>query len=94
MVWELCVKAAAGAPDLLGNCHLPLEFLCLPGDSDDSGGGTFSRALGLLTRMMMMIIVRFFEVNPEGKVPVIKVDGKWVADSDVITGSMCSACAD
>ena len=43
---------------------------------------------------MMMIIVRFFEVNPEGKVPVIKVDGKWVADSDVITGSMCSACAD
>ena len=65
-----------------------------PGDSDDSGRGTFSRALGLLTRMMMMIIVRFFEVNPEGKVPVIKVDGKWVADSDVITGSMCSACAD
>ncbi|XP_034703323.1 glutathione S-transferase DHAR2-like [Vitis riparia] len=36
--------------------------------------------------MMMMIVVRFFEVNPEGKVPVIKVDGKWVADSDVITG--------
>ena len=29
MVWELCVKAAAGAPDLLGDCHLPLEFLCL-----------------------------------------------------------------
>ena len=59
-----------------------------PGDSDDSRGGTFSRALGLLTRMMMMIVVRFFEVNPEGKVPVIKVDSKWVADSDVITGSM------
>ncbi|WKA00843.1 hypothetical protein VitviT2T_019162 [Vitis vinifera] len=37
--------------------------------------------------MMMMIVVRFFEVSPEGKVPVIKVDGKWVADSDVITGS-------
>ena len=25
-------------------------------------------------------------MNPEGKVPVIKVDDKWVADSDVITG--------
>ena len=36
--------------------------------------------------MTMMIIVRFLEMNPEGKVPVIKVDDKWVPDSDVITG--------
>jgi glutathione S-transferase len=28
---------------------------------------------------------RFLEISPEGKVPVIKFDGKWVADSDVIT---------
>ncbi|KAJ9684111.1 hypothetical protein PVL29_016553 [Vitis rotundifolia] len=28
----------------------------------------------------------FLELNPEGKVPVIKVDDKWVPDSDVITG--------
>ncbi|KAH9615668.1 hypothetical protein KSS87_022520 [Heliosperma pusillum] len=27
----------------------------------------------------------FLEVNPEGKVPVIKLDDKWIADSDVIT---------
>ena len=25
-------------------------------------------------------------MNPEGKVPVIKIDDKWVADSDVIVG--------
>ena len=29
---------------------------------------------------------RFLEINPEGKVPVIKHEGKWVPDSDVITG--------
>jgi glutathione S-transferase len=26
------------------------------------------------------------EVNPEGKVPVVKFDDKWVSDSDVIVG--------
>lgn len=25
-------------------------------------------------------------MNPEGKVPVIKFDDKWIADSDVIVG--------
>lgn len=29
---------------------------------------------------------RFSEVNPEGKVPLIKFDDKWIADSDVIVG--------
>jgi glutathione S-transferase len=29
---------------------------------------------------------RFLEVNPEGKVPVVKFDDKWVPDSDVIVG--------
>ncbi|XP_070675087.1 glutathione S-transferase DHAR3, chloroplastic-like [Malus domestica] len=28
----------------------------------------------------------FTEVNPEGKVPVVKFDDKWVADFDVIVG--------
>jgi len=27
---------------------------------------------------------RFLEANPEGKVPVLNHDGKWVADSDAI----------
>lgn len=29
---------------------------------------------------------RFLEVNPEGKVPLIKFDEKWISDSDVIVG--------
>ncbi|KAE8683281.1 putative glutathione S-transferase DHAR4 [Hibiscus syriacus] len=28
----------------------------------------------------------FLEISPEGKVPVVKFDDKWVADSDVIAG--------
>lgn len=32
------------------------------------------------------MMYRFLEVNPEGKVPVVKFDDKWVSDSDVIVG--------
>ena len=32
------------------------------------------------------MIYRFLDVNPEGKVPVVKFDDKWVSDSDVIVG--------
>jgi len=32
-----------------------------------------------------MVLHRFLDANPEGKVPVIKYEGKFVADSDVIT---------
>jgi len=32
------------------------------------------------------VIGRFLGVNPEGKVPVVLFDGKWVPDSDVIVG--------
>lgn len=35
---------------------------------------------------LMLMLCRFTEVNPEGKVPVVKFDDKWVADSDVIVG--------
>ncbi|OVA01708.1 Glutathione S-transferase [Macleaya cordata] len=30
----------------------------------------------------------FLKINPEGKVPLIKLDDKWIADSDVITQSL------
>lgn len=33
-----------------------------------------------------LTIFRFTDVNPEGKVPLIKFDDKWMADSDVIVG--------
>lgn len=32
------------------------------------------------------VLYRFLDISPEGKVPVMKLDGKWVADSDVIVG--------
>lgn len=31
---------------------------------------------------------RFLEISPEGKVPVVKFDDKWVPDSDVIVGTL------
>lgn len=33
----------------------------------------------------MFCLVRFLELNPEGKVPVVKFEDKWIPDSDVIT---------
>lgn len=42
-------------------------------------------AFVLITCLWTCKLHRFLEVNPEGKVPVIKDEGKWVADSDVIT---------
>ncbi|KAL7147987.1 hypothetical protein ABFS83_06G148500 [Erythranthe nasuta] len=78
MAVEICVKAAAGAPDILGDCpfsqrvQLTLEEKKVPYklhliNTDDKPQW-------------------FLEVNPEGKVPVIKFDDKWIADSDVIVG--------
>jgi hypothetical protein len=29
--------------------------------------------------------IRLFKINPEGKVPIVKLEDKWIADSDVIT---------
>ncbi|RLM56113.1 glutathione S-transferase DHAR3, chloroplastic [Panicum miliaceum] len=29
-----------------------------------------------------------FEINPEGKVPIVKLEDKWIADSDVITQAL------
>ncbi|RZR81837.1 hypothetical protein BHM03_00008139 [Ensete ventricosum] len=68
----VCVKAAAGAPDVLGDCMIPKA----------PPPFSFSRFICscLLSRLP------FLEINPEGKVPVIDFgDGKWVQDSDVIT---------
>lgn len=35
-----------------------------------------------------MCVVRFLKISPEGKVPVIKLEEKWVSDSDVITQAL------
>ncbi|KAG6491041.1 hypothetical protein ZIOFF_052373 [Zingiber officinale] len=75
---EVCVKAAVGAPDTLGDCPfshrvlLTLEEKKIPYD-------------------LKLIDVSnkpdwFLAISPEGKVPVLKADDdQWVPDSDVIT---------
>eukprot|EP00262_Sarcandra_glabra_P007144 TRINITY_DN19745_c0_g1_i1.p1 TRINITY_DN19745_c0_g1~~TRINITY_DN19745_c0_g1_i1.p1 ORF type:complete len:225 (-),score=37.27 TRINITY_DN19745_c0_g1_i1:376-1020(-) len=74
---EICVKAAAGAPDILGDCPfcqrvlLTLEEKHLP----------YTLKLVDLSNKPQW----FLEISPEGKVPLLKCDGKWIADSDVIT---------
>ncbi|KAM0941296.1 putative glutathione dehydrogenase (ascorbate) [Dioscorea sansibarensis] len=70
---QLCVKAAVGDPDTLGDCPfsqrvlLTLEEKKVPYD-------------------LKLINVSDKPQCPEGKVPVLQCDeGKWVPDSDVIT---------
>ncbi|XVF23789.1 hypothetical protein REPUB_Repub13aG0069500 [Reevesia pubescens] len=78
MALEICVKAAAGAPDVLGDCPfcqrvvLTLEEKKVP----------YKLHLVNLSDKPQW----FLEISPEGKVPVVKFDDKWVADSDVIVG--------
>eukprot|EP00258_Populus_trichocarpa_P006928 XP_002311137.1 glutathione S-transferase DHAR2 isoform X1 [Populus trichocarpa] len=78
MALEICVKAAVGAPNILGDCPfcqrvlLSLEEKKIPYKS-------YLINLGDKPQW-------FLEISPEGKVPVVKIDDKWVADSDVIVG--------
>ncbi|KAI3845420.1 hypothetical protein MKW98_029071 [Papaver atlanticum] len=80
MALEVCVKAATGAPDLLGDCPFCQRVLLTLEEKK-------------VTYQMHLIDTAnkpqwFLEVNPEGKVPVVKFDGKWVPDSDVITQTL------
>ncbi|KAL3523765.1 hypothetical protein ACH5RR_016599 [Cinchona calisaya] len=75
---EVCVKAATGAPDILGDCPFCQRV-------------TMTLELKKVPYKLILINTDdkpqwFLEVNPEGKVPVIKFDDKWIADSDVIVG--------
>ncbi|CAJ1977724.1 unnamed protein product [Sphenostylis stenocarpa] len=78
MALEVAVKAAVGAPTLLGDCPfsqrvlLTLEEKKIP----------YKLHLIDLSNKPEW----FLSVNPEGKVPVALFDGKWVADSDIIVG--------
>ncbi|XP_057524721.1 glutathione S-transferase DHAR2-like [Amaranthus tricolor] len=76
MAVEVCVKAAVGAPSVLGDCPFSQRVLLTLEEKK-------------VPYQLHLINVAdkpkwFLEVNPEGKVPVIKWDDKWVADSDVI----------
>ncbi|KAF4347758.1 hypothetical protein G4B88_002949 [Cannabis sativa] len=77
MALEVAVKAAVGAPHLLGDCPfsqrvlLTLEEKKIP----------YNRHLINLSDKPAW----FLQVNPGGKVPIVKFDEKWVPDSDVIS---------
>ncbi|KAI9100285.1 hypothetical protein K1719_024503 [Acacia pycnantha] len=77
---EICVKASVATPSKLGDCPfcqrvlLTLEEKHVPYD-------------------MKLVDLQhkpewFLKINPEGKVPVINLDEKWVSDSDVITQAL------
>ncbi|GLT66912.1 hypothetical protein SLA2020_392520 [Shorea laevis] len=78
MALEICVKAAAGAPEIPGDCPfcqrilLTLEEKKIPHKT---------HLINLSDKPQW-----FLEISPEGKVPVVKFDDKWVPDSDVIVG--------
>ncbi|GAU12147.1 hypothetical protein TSUD_01130 [Trifolium subterraneum] len=78
MSLEIAVKAAVGAPTVLGDCPFSQRALLTLEEKK-------------IPYNIHLIDVSnkpqwFLEVNPEGKVPVVKFDDKWVPDSDVIVG--------
>ncbi|CAH8357347.1 unnamed protein product [Eruca vesicaria subsp. sativa] len=78
MALEVCVKAAVGAPNVLGDCPFSQRVLLTLEEKS-------------LPYKMHLINISdkpkwFLDINPGGKVPVLKIDGKWVPDSDIIVG--------
>ncbi|XAR66315.1 Glutathione dehydrogenase (ascorbate) [Bertholletia excelsa] len=78
MALDICVKAAVGNPEALGDCPFCHRILLTLEEKKIS----YKMILINLSNKPQW----FLEINPEGKVPVIKLDGKWVPDSDVIAG--------
>ncbi|KAL5569154.1 hypothetical protein UlMin_025729 [Ulmus minor] len=80
MALEVAVKAAVGAPKILGDCPFSQRVLLTLEEKK-------------VDYKLILIDVSnkpkwFLEANPEGKVPVVKFEDKWVPDSDVITGTL------
>ncbi|KAL5743456.1 hypothetical protein ACOSP7_026314 [Xanthoceras sorbifolium] len=77
---QVCVKASVTTPNKLGDCPfcqrvlLTMEEKHLPYDM---------KLVDLGNKPEW-----FLKVSPEGKVPVVKLDEKWVPDSDVITQAL------
>ncbi|XP_073525586.1 uncharacterized protein [Phyllobates terribilis] len=75
--FEICVKASVTAPNKLGDCPfchrvlLTLEEKGLPYDM---------KLVDFANKPEW-----FLKINPDGKVPVMKLDEEWVADSDILT---------
>ncbi|KAK4490416.1 hypothetical protein RD792_001093 [Penstemon davidsonii] len=77
---EVCAKQSLTTPNKLGDCPftqrvlLTLEEKNLPYDL---------KLVDLKNKPEW-----FLELSPEGKVPLIKLDEKWIPDSDVITQAL------
>ncbi|KAL2642409.1 hypothetical protein R1flu_009996 [Riccia fluitans] len=74
---EVLVKAADGHPDKLGDCPFSQRVLLT---LEEKHVPYSAKYIDTSNKPQW-----FLEANPEGKVPVIKHEGKWIADSDVIT---------
>ncbi|KAJ8766054.1 hypothetical protein K2173_020570 [Erythroxylum novogranatense] len=78
MAIEICTKAASRDPNVLGDCPFTQRVLLT---LEEKKVEYKMHLINLSDKPQW-----FLEISPEGKVPVAKIDGKWVADSDVIVG--------
>ncbi|XP_058099017.1 glutathione S-transferase DHAR2-like isoform X1 [Magnolia sinica] len=74
---EVCVKAAVCDPNALGNCPCSQTVLMML----EEKYVPYNKKLIDVNHMPQW----FREISPEGKVPALKIDNKWIFDSDVIT---------
>ncbi|XVE72217.1 hypothetical protein DITRI_Ditri11bG0021800 [Diplodiscus trichospermus] len=77
---EVCVKVSVTTPNKLGDCPFCQRVLLTMEEKH------------LPYEMKLVDLANkpewFLQINPEGKVPVAKLDDKWVPDSDIITQSL------
>eukprot|EP00271_Cylindrocystis_brebissonii_P013078 TRINITY_DN32652_c0_g1_i1.p1 TRINITY_DN32652_c0_g1~~TRINITY_DN32652_c0_g1_i1.p1 ORF type:complete len:343 (-),score=47.87 TRINITY_DN32652_c0_g1_i1:700-1728(-) len=73
---EVLVKAATGEPEKLGDCPFSQRVLLT---LEEKKVPYKSTLVDTANKPQW-----FLDQNPEGKVPVIKYEGKWIPDSDVI----------
>ncbi|KAG9458601.1 hypothetical protein H6P81_003109 [Aristolochia fimbriata] len=77
---EVCAKASVTTPGKLGDCPFTQRVLLTLEEKK-------------LPYEMKLVDLRnkpewFLKVSPEGKVPALKLDEKWISDSDVITQAL------
>ncbi|CAN0913718.1 Glutathione S-transferase DHAR3, chloroplastic, partial [Linum grandiflorum] len=77
---EICVKASITQPTKLGDCPFCQRVLLTMEEKN------------VLYDMKLVDLTQkpewFLKLSPEGKVPLVKMEDKWVPDSDVITQSL------
>ncbi|VVA91887.1 unnamed protein product [Arabis nemorensis] len=78
MALEVCVKAAVGAPDVFGDCPFSHRVLLT---LEEKKVPYKIHLINISDKPQW-----FLDISPQGKVPVAKIDDKWVSDSDIIVG--------